>query len=66
MPMALARLASTALDCADPVGLATFWAQMVGGEVAFNGEEFCAVKTGGSWLATVRVADYQPPSWASR
>jgi len=61
--MAMARWASTALDCADPAGLAVFWAQLLGGEVAFTSEEFCAVKTGGGWLATVRVADYQPPTW---
>ena len=61
--MALARLASTALDCSDPAALASFWAQLVGGEVAFASDEFCAVKTGGGWLAAVRVPDYQPPTW---
>jgi len=37
--------------------------QLVGGEAAFTSDEFCAVKTGGTWLATVRVADFQPPTW---
>jgi hypothetical protein len=61
--MALARLGSTALDCADPAALASFWAQLVGGEVAFTSDEFCAVKTDRGWLATVKVADHKPPSW---
>lgn len=61
--MALARLASTALDCDDPAALAAFWAELVGGEVAFTSEDFCAVKTAEGWLATVRIAGYTPPTW---
>lgn len=61
--MALARLASTALDCADPSPLADFWAALVGGEVAFRSDAFCAVKTDNGWLATVRVDQYTPPTW---
>lgn len=61
--MAVARLASVALDCDDPAGLASFWAQLVGGEVAFTSDEFCAVNTGRGWLATVRVPDHRPPTW---
>ena len=61
--MSLARLASTALDCSDPSALAAFWAALVGGEIAFTSDDFCAVKTDRGWLATVRVSDYQPPSW---
>lgn len=61
--MAVARLASTALDCADPGSLAEFWAALVGGEVAYRSDEFCAVKTGSGWLATVKISDYQPPTW---
>src|SRR5258708_37694005 len=61
--MPVARLASAALDCSDPAALAAFWAALVGGEVAFTSDEFCAVKTDHGWLATVLVADYQQPSW---
>lgn len=61
--MAVARLASTAMDCADPASLAEFWAALVGGEVAYRSDEFCAVKTANGWLATVKVTDYQPPTW---
>jgi hypothetical protein len=43
--------------------LAAFRAQLVGGEVAFTSDDFCAVKTDHGWLATVRVDDYRRPSW---
>jgi hypothetical protein len=61
--VAVARLASTAMDCADPAALADFWAALVGGEVAYRSDEFCAVKTANGWLATVKVADYHAPTW---
>jgi hypothetical protein len=61
--MAVARLASVALDCAEPAALAEFWAALVGGEVAYSSDEFVAVKTDRGWLTAVRVPDYEPPSW---
>jgi hypothetical protein len=61
--VAVARLGSIALDCADPTTLAAFWAELLGGEVAFTSDEFVAVKTDRAWLAAVRVPDYQAPSW---
>ncbi len=63
--IAVARLASTSLDCADPVALADFWAALLGGEVAFSSDEFCAVRTDNGWIAAVKVADYRPPTWPS-
>ena len=61
--MASIRLGSIALDCADPLPLATFWAHLLGGEVAFTSDAFVAVKTDRIWLAATRVEDYEPPSW---
>lgn len=58
--MTVARLASMALDCADPTVLAAFWAELVGGEIVFSSDEFVAVKTGRAWLAAVRVPNYTP------
>ena len=52
-----------ALDCEEPGPLAAFWAAMLDGEVAFSSEEFVAGKTERLWLAAVRVADYEPPTW---
>lgn len=61
--MALARLASTALDCSDPSALVDFWAALLGGEVAFRSDEFCAMRAADGWLAAVKVDDYKPPTW---
>ncbi len=61
--MAVARLGSIALDCADPSPLGAFWAELLGGEVAFTSDDFVAVKTDRGWLAAVRVEDYHAPSW---
>jgi hypothetical protein len=58
----VARLASTSLDCADPFALAEFWAALVGGEVAYRSEQFCAVRTDHGWLAAVKVDGYRPPT----
>jgi hypothetical protein len=57
------RLGATALDCADPVALAAFWAGFLGGEVAFTSDDFVAVRVGSTWLSTVRVDGYEPPTW---
>lgn len=54
------------MDCSDPSALADFWAALVGGEVAYRSDEFCAVKTDTGWLAAVRVDDYQPPTWPDK
>ncbi len=61
--MPRARLGSIALDCDSPTVLATFWAELLGGEIAFISETFAAVKTDRVWLTAVRVNDYQPPTW---
>ena len=63
MLVAVARLGSIALDCADPSPLGTLWAELLGGEVAFTSADFVAVKTDRGWLAAVRVEDYRAPSW---
>ncbi|MGH9169860.1 MAG: VOC family protein [Acidimicrobiales bacterium] len=61
--MSIARLGSIALDCLSPTDLATFWAKMLGGEVAFTSDTFVAVKTDRVWLAAVQVENYQAPTW---
>ena len=57
------RLGSIALDCADPGQLSTFWAALLGGQVALSNDDFAAVKTDRLWLAATRVEDYVPPTW---
>jgi len=61
--MVVARLGSIALDCADPVALGSFWADLLGGEIAFSNDEFVAVTTDRVWLAAVRISDYRAPAW---
>ena len=61
--MANIRLGSIALDCADPGPLSRFWADLLGGQVAFSNDDFAAVKTDRMWLAATRVEDYVPPTW---
>jgi hypothetical protein len=61
--MAVARLGSVSLDCGDPAALAAFWAGLLGAEIAFTSDDFVAVKTDRGWISTVRISDYQPPTW---
>ena len=61
--MFVARLGSVSLDCEDPTGLAAFWAELLGGEIAFTSEDFVAVKTTRMWISAVRVAHYLAPTW---
>lgn len=61
--MTLARMGSITFDCDDPTSLASFWAQLIGGEIAFRSEDFVAVKTDSVWLAAVRVQGYRRPTW---
>ncbi|MGA3148757.1 MAG: VOC family protein [Acidimicrobiales bacterium] len=61
--MAVARLGSVSLDCNDPLALATFWASMLEGDVAFTSDHFVAVKTDRGWISAVHIPDYRAPTW---
>lgn len=61
--MAVARLALTALDCADPAPLADFWAALLDGKVIIQNEGLAVVKTDTVLIGAVRVPDYRPPTW---
>jgi len=61
--MTTIRLGSVSLDCSDPVALASFWANLVSGEIAYTSDDFVAVNVGGTWVSTVRVENYAPPKW---
>ena len=61
--MPVARLGSISLDCEDPAALAAFWAALLGGQVAYQSEEFVAVRTPRGWLTAVKVPGYLPPTW---
>jgi hypothetical protein len=57
------KLGSVSLDCADPVGLARFYARLLGVDVAFESEGFAAIRLGDLWLSSQRVDGYVPPRW---
>jgi Glyoxalase-like domain len=57
------RLGAVALDCADPGPLSTFWAELLGGEVAFLREDIGVVKLDHVLLTAMRVDGYEAPTW---
>jgi hypothetical protein len=59
----VARLALTALDCAEPEPLAEFWAALLDGTVVLRTEQVVVVKTGSTLLGATRVPGYTPPTW---
>lgn len=61
--MTVARLALTALDCAEPAPLAEFWAALLDGTIVMRTEQVVVVKTGSMLLGATRVPDYTPPTW---
>lgn len=64
--MAVGKLWSVTLDCADPAPLAAFWAAMLDGTVAHTSDQFVGVETpGGPWIGAYSVEDYVPTQWPS-
>lgn len=62
--MAIGKLWSVTLDCADPEALAAFWAAALDGKVAYRSDHFVGVELpGGLWVGAYKIADYQPPEW---
>jgi hypothetical protein len=61
--MAAIRIGSVSLECADPATLAAFWSGLLGGEIAFESDDFVAVKLDHVWISTVRAENYRPPTW---
>jgi Glyoxalase-like domain len=63
------RLQAVALDCADPVRLAEFYAELLGGRVVMEADEPDWVEVvgfDGTPLAFQRVDGYRPPGWPGR
>jgi hypothetical protein len=61
--MAHARLAGVSLDTTDPSGLASFYRELLDLEIAFESDDFVALKGAGIWLTTQRVETYRAPDW---
>jgi catechol 2,3-dioxygenase-like lactoylglutathione lyase family enzyme len=62
--MAIGKLWSVTLDCADPKPLADFWAAALDGKVAYSSDNFVGVEVaGGPWIGAYRIDDFQAPAW---
>ena len=60
----IARLQLTALDCADPDGLAAFYGRVTGWPVDYRSDGWVQLDSGGGHtLAFQHVPDHQPPTW---
>ncbi|MFC8595748.1 VOC family protein [Streptomyces atroolivaceus] len=62
--MAVAKLGTVVLDCPDPVALAGFYAQVLGGRTEDDGEGWVDLKTDdGTALAFQAAPGHVPPQW---
>jgi hypothetical protein len=61
--MAVARLAMTTFDCADPRPLVEFWAGLLDGTILAATDDIAVVKTDTVLIGAVRVPGYTPPTW---
>jgi hypothetical protein len=61
--MAVARLALTALDCAEPEQLAAFWAGLLEGSIVHRTDDVVVVRTDSILIGATRVPGYRPPTW---
>lgn len=61
--MSKLRLGAISLDCTDPGPLSTFWADLLGGEIAFTSAEIAVVKLDHLLLTAMRVENYVRPTW---
>ena len=59
------RVGAVTLDCEETGPLVRFWADLLGGEVAFESDAFGAVKVGHLWITAQRVDDFRAATWPS-
>ncbi len=57
------QLGSVSLDCADPRELVRFYARLFGVEVAYETDDFAAIRLESIWLSMVKVESYSAPTW---
>ena len=57
------KLSSVALDCPNAGELATFYADITGGEVVFVNEAWATVNGPGGRIDFQTVPEYTPPAW---
>jgi catechol-2,3-dioxygenase len=57
------KIGSVALDCPDARKLAAFYAEIIGGTVAYADEDWAVVKGPGGRLDFQTAPGHQPPAW---
>ncbi|HET8642238.1 MAG TPA: VOC family protein [Pseudonocardiaceae bacterium] len=60
---ALATLAMIGVDCPDPRGLAEFYSQVLGWEIAGSSAEYAMIQGLGTPIVFWRSEGYEPPRW---
>ncbi len=63
MVMGIAQLRAVSLDCAEPKGLAEFYAELTGGRITYESADFVAIQGPAVWLTFQRVDEYREPTW---
>lgn len=64
--MSIGKIGAVVLDCPDPVALARFYAELVGGNVEDDGDGWVDLTgTGGASLAFQAAPGFVAPSWPS-
>ncbi|MFE7384064.1 VOC family protein [Streptomyces zhihengii] len=63
--MSIAKLGAVVLDCPDPVALARFYAELLGGEIEDDGSGWVDLKGGAAPLAFQAAPGFEPPKWPS-
>ena len=58
-----AKLAMFTIDCADPAGLAAFYSELLGMEVAHSEDDYAMLTGDGPALGFGRVDGYEAPGW---
>ncbi|MDA8270312.1 MAG: VOC family protein [Actinomycetota bacterium] len=53
------------MDCSDPHQMASFYSKLLEVEIAYDVDNFAAVKLENIWLSFQKVVDYTPPTWPS-
>lgn len=61
--MPLAGMRSVVLDCPDPRALAEFYQGVVGGEVAFDQDDWVVLTVDGLRVAFQLAEEFAPPTW---
>lgn len=60
----IATFYATVLDCPRPRELAEFYAQLIGGEIVDDRDDWVTIRDGnGVRLAFQRAPDHRPPTW---